>query len=87
MPSTANNKPKLLTGGGAPIPDSAIEYIEYGNILNLALAVKDDNDEYMVVAAWLETHDNVIRELLRCRLPQISPTYITFAFISNLSFI
>lgn len=38
---------------------------EFGNILNLALAVKDERDEYFVVAAWLESHDNVIRELLR----------------------
>lgn len=42
-----------------------VEYSEFGNILNLALVVKDDDDQYMVVAAWLDTHDNVIRELLR----------------------
>ncbi len=43
-----------------------VEYSEFGNILNLALAVKDDHDQYFVVAAWLETHDTVIRELLWC---------------------
>ncbi len=47
------------------MPASPIEYTEFGNILNLALVVKNENDEYMVVAAWLETHDKVITELLR----------------------
>ena len=53
-------------GGGAIQPHGgAAEYTDFGNILNLALVVKDDRDEYMVVAAWLETHDHVIKELLR----------------------
>lgn len=40
------------------------DYTEFGNILNLAMVVKDDRDRYVVVAAWLESHDNLIRELL-----------------------
>jgi hypothetical protein len=40
------------------------DYTEFGNILNLAIAAKDERDQYVVIAAWLETHDNLIRELL-----------------------
>jgi hypothetical protein len=40
------------------------EYTEFGNILNLAMVVKNDRDKYVVVAAWLESHDNLIKELL-----------------------
>eukprot|EP00613_Pedinella_sp_CCMP2098_P049799 CAMPEP_0171848750 /NCGR_PEP_ID=MMETSP0992-20121227/19219_1 /TAXON_ID=483369 /ORGANISM="non described non described, Strain CCMP2098" /LENGTH=254 /DNA_ID=CAMNT_0012467733 /DNA_START=8 /DNA_END=768 /DNA_ORIENTATION=+ len=56
-----------------PGQDGLGEYVELQNILNLAMAVKDENDEYFVVAAWLESHDALIKELLSSPDVYITP--------------
>ena len=40
------------------------DYQELANILNLAMVCKDDDDRYFVVASWLDSHDQLIKELL-----------------------
>jgi len=37
------------------------DYAEFGNILNLAMVTRDDRDNYVVVAAWLDAHDQLIQ--------------------------
>ena len=37
---------------------------DFGNILNCAIVCRGDDDELFIVAAWLPSHDAVLRELL-----------------------
>jgi len=59
----------MPSGGYTPVQSEPED-----NILNLAMAMKDDeSDDYFVVAAWLPTHDTLIKELLSSPDVFISP--------------
>ena len=40
------------------------DFQDMANILNLCMVCKDSSDRYFVVAAWLDAHDTLVKELL-----------------------
>jgi hypothetical protein len=54
-----------LNSDSSPLPTlKRAPMDEYGNVLNIALVCRGDDDDFFSVAAWLPSHDAVLRELL-----------------------